>query len=200
MNHLKTLILSLLFYSSANAVQISPLAGANMTFGGDPLAYVVFTDGSRSDLEAGRGFTGFGGVIFEDIWSQNNHTIDAQTTLGVKFASTKAATNGEVTFTRWPLEAIIFYRNTEHKYRGGLGLSYHLAGNVSGTEDASAIAADIDNVLGFVLQADYFLGWNNQMALGLRYESISYKISNQNFTASGNNFGVNFTYYWRTDQ
>jgi len=192
-------VLILLLTLSSFAAQISPLLGGNITFGGDALAYMVYTDGSKSELEAGRGLTFFGGISFDDLWSKDNHHFDVQTSLGVKFASTKAATNGEITFVRWPLEALAFYRNSEHKFRAGAGLSYHFSNKISGTEIASSLSANADNALGFVVQADYLMGWQSHMALGLRYENISYKISGYNFTASGNNFGIQFSYFWKSE-
>ncbi len=192
-------VVILLSSPSTFGAEINPLIGANITFGGDPLAYMIYADGSRSDLEAGRGLTLFGGASFDNLWVKDNHHFDVQTTLGVKFASTKAATNGEITFVRWPLEALAFYRNSEHRLRAGAGLSYHFANKISGSEIASSITADVDNALGFVIQGDYLLGVQSNMALGLRYENISYEISGYNFSASGNNFGIQFSYFWKSE-
>ena len=60
------LALSILFASeSAQAVKVSKAIGLGMDFGGDKLVDVVYTDGSRSDIEAGRGVIINGGLIID---------------------------------------------------------------------------------------------------------------------------------------
>lgn len=192
----KILITILIYITSVSsfAVEVSPLLGANYASGGDTLVTVLYTDGSTSELKGGRGITLLGGAVFEDIWSTGNHYIDGQTTLGLKYGSTKAAENGSVTIKRWPLEAMLFYRNKELSFRAGLGVSYHLSNKVSGTDVVSGISVDIDNALGGVIQGDYLFGSQKHMALGLRYESISYEISGVNYSVNGDSVGVQFIY------
>src|SRR5579862_1578440 len=87
-----------------HAVTLRPLVGINAEFGGDRLLKVVYTDGSESDVNAGQGFSLFGGAAVEDFIDLQPFSIDLQGTLGVKYATVQQASNGNIDFFRFPAE------------------------------------------------------------------------------------------------
>src|SRR5579859_1363282 len=92
----------------AHALSFRPLIGLNAEFGGDRLLTVIYTDGSKSDVFAGQGFSVFGGAAAEGLIDLNPITIDLQATLGVKYSTISQASNANVDFFRFPAELLIF--------------------------------------------------------------------------------------------
>lgn len=190
------LIFMLSFSATANAAKFSPVFTSALEFGGDKLVDVTYTDGSKSNIEAGRGII-IGGGVDIDLTETKPHTFEAQATLAVKWTSTKQATNGEVDWYRFPIELMSFYRNTEKDFRVGAGITYQFANELKGSKDASNASMKFDNATGFVLEGDYFVGTEKNLVVGLRYTSISYKpqVSGSS-SVSGNSFGINLNYFW----
>lgn len=182
--------------SYAHALKLSPLVTSAIEFGGDKLIDVTYSDGSKSNIEAGRGII-LGGGVDIDLSETKPHTFEAQATLGIKWTSTKQASNGEVDWYRFPLEILSFYRNTEKDFRVGGGLTYQFGNELKGSKDASTASTRFDNATGFVVEGDYFVGAEKNLVVGLRYTAISYQAQIPGATSvSGNSFGVNLNYFW----
>ncbi len=181
---------------SSKAAKLSPVFTSALEFGGDKLIDVTYSDGSKSNIEAGRGII-LGGGVNIDLTETKPHTFEAQATLGVKWTSTKQATDGSVDWYRFPLELISFYRNTEKDFRIGGGLVYQFGNELKGSKDASNASAKFDNSTGYVIEGDYFLGTEKNMSIGLRYTGISYnpRISGAG-AVNGNSYGFNFNFFW----
>ncbi len=185
-----------LFAQNCLAARISPLFNSAIEFGGDKLIDVTYTDGSKSNIEAGRGIIIGGGALF-DLTETKPHAFELQTTLGIKWTSTKQATNGIVDWYRFPLEILSFYRNTEKDFRIGGGLVYQFGNELNGSKDASAASMKFDNATGFILEGDYFIGAEKNMVIGLRYTSISYNPQlSGGSSVNGNSFGMSFNVFW----
>lgn len=194
----QTSILALVFLlaTTANAAKISPIFTSAIEFGGDKLIDVTYTDGSKSNIEAGRGIILAGGAVI-NLTETTPHTFELQTTFGIKWTSTKQATNGEVDWFRWPLEVMSFYRNTEKDFRGGAGIVYQFGNELKGSKEASNASTKFDNSTGLVVEGDYFFGPEKNMMIGLRYTAISYKpLITGASSVSGNSVGVSFNYVW----
>lgn len=107
-------------------------------FGGDELIEVTFSDGSTDSINAGDGFylaAGIGKTFSDGQYS-------GQVTLGWKFTSISAS-NADVDWTRFPLEALV-YMNRE-KIRVGGGLTYHMNTKLKGSGGLSFIDVDVGN-------------------------------------------------------
>lgn len=191
----KVFLLSLLFSVHTIAAKISPAFVSALEFGGDQLVNVTYTDGSKSDIEAGRGVIIAGGVDVS-YPQENNIEHIAQFTLGIKWTSTKQANNGDINWKRFPLEALYFYKDNDKNFKVGGGLSYHFNNTLRGTKDLAGLNISVDNALGYTLEADYLLGEEKKMLVGVRTTLINYTASGAKESASGNSFGVNFNYYW----
>jgi hypothetical protein len=180
------------------ATSMTPLFTSAIEFGGDKIVDVTYSDGSTSTIEAGRGVLLGGGLLF-DLSPGHPHSFEGQATLAIKWTGTKAASNGEVDWYRFPIELLGFYHNEEKSFRVGAGLTYQVGNEVKGTQAVSGVAMKFDNATGYVIEADYFLGQEKNMVIGARYTGISYKAQTSDaVTINGNSFGVNFNYFWLT--
>lgn len=168
---------------TASAVETHGVFNFGVDSGGDALTTVVFTDGHTSNVKAGEGIYFGGGVGLrapEKKWA-------AEFSLAWKRGQINA-TNGNIYWTRYPLEALAFYVPIE-KFRIGGGLTYHLNPKLkaSGAGAGYVTNTDYKDALGFVLQGDYLA--STQLSVGLRFTSIDYKPESGN-TVSGNSVGL----------
>jgi hypothetical protein len=184
-----------LFPVVGHAVTLRPLVGINAEFGGDRLLTVTYSDGSESDVDAGQGFSLFGGASVEDLIDFKPFSIDLQGTLGVKYATVQQASNGNIDFFRFPAELLAFVHWTD--LRVGVGPTYHFANSLSGSGLLTGASVDFKDALGVVAQVDYTFAkqWN----LGVRYTSITYepKTSTPGVgKTDASNFGVELGYFF----
>jgi hypothetical protein len=157
--------------------------------GGDELAGATFTSGDSDKIKAGE-LLSFAAGIVQPI----GESWEVQAGLGWKF-DTITATNGDITFDRYPLDLLLFYRPTE-KFRIGLGGSYHLNPKLSSSGAASGLDVEFDNALGFAVEAGYFFGHVSPegtprgMYLGVNYTAIDYTVANTDVAVDGNSIGL----------
>jgi hypothetical protein len=172
--------------AAARAAEVRPMIKAAADFGGDTLVTVVFTDGSRQSIKANELLSIGGGVSIVN----DTGDIETELTLSYKFA-TVTASNGDVTFSRFPLDALVLYRLPQLRLGGGL--TYHLGPKLSGSGVASGLNANFDDALGLLLQADYRV--TPKINLGIRYTSLDYKlrVGGASATARSNGVGIVFS-------
>ena len=192
-NSVRTLLLaaacggSLAASQVSNASEIRPLLNAGFDFGGDTMVRAVFVDGSTETIKANEGvYLGGGAAILSDQRDWEFHL-----TLAYKFTMIDAA-NGDVEWTRFPLEALAFYRL--QKVRFGGGLAYHLNPKLEGSGVVGGLNVKFKNAAGAVLQADWLV--TDALALGLRYTAIEYDAKGA-FTGSAKSNGLGVTFSWR---
>jgi hypothetical protein len=176
----------------APAASFHPIVGCNAEFGGDKLLTVLYSDGSTQDVNAGQGFSLFGGVAAQGLVDLDPITLDLQATLGVKYATISQASNGSIDYFRFPAELLGFFH--WKGLRVGAGPVYHFGNSISGSGVLTGYQHNFDSALGLTIQADYTFGdhWN----AGLRYTVISYQESNGGIpSTNANNFGVEFGYF-----
>ena len=169
----------------ARAAEVKPVARIGFDFGGDNLITVPFNDGTSDSIRANEGFSIGGGALF--VTDLRN--VEVEATLSYKFTSVNAR-NGDVTWTRFPLDAIVFYRFP--RVRLGGGLTYHLSPTLEGSGAASNINARFDDALGYVLQADYL--WTPRYTLGARYSNLTYRTGGASFNSNGLGVTVGFIF------
>ncbi len=172
--------------SPARATNVRPMFKVGADFGGDELVTVVFTNGDTRTIHANDGlFLGGGVSILND-----EKDLEAEIALSFKF-DTINASNGEVTWSRWPLDALLFYRMPSLRLGGGL--TYHINPELKGSGAVGNIFDKFDNALGIILQADYSISERHH--IGVRYTSIEYKLNAPGLqgTAKSNGFGLVFS-------
>ena len=168
--------------SVSEAREIEWVIQAELSTGGDKIAEVIFDDGSKETIYGGGTYM-FGGGILVDTLSDSS-IYQTQLTINYKFDSSNAS-NGDISWDRYPLELIQFF-NTD-QWRLGAGLSYHLSPSVSGSGFASGFDANFDDALGFVAEIDYL--FDDQGFIGGRISSIEYK-SEYGGTMDGSSIGL----------
>ena len=164
------LLLVLLVFGLAPAYateQINWVVFGALEVGGDKVGVVEFDDGESDSIKAGELLYVAGGLIIPI-----SEVFETQLTFGYK-TDTVSAENGDVSFDRFPMEALVFYRTEQWRFGGGL--NYHLAPTLEGDGFASAADVDFDNALGITLEVDYALSENG--FLGLRTTMIEYELS-----------------------
>ncbi len=131
---------------------------ATFEFGGEEVADVVFTDGSRQSLTAGNGGTFSFGAEYRPV-----PRLGLRGTLGWKF-STSAADNVNVMFTRFPIEGVASW-SLNDDWRVGAGVSHHA--NINLDFDGLGPNLKFDPATGATLE----LGWR---WAALTYTAMTY--------------------------
>lgn len=157
------------------------LLGAGLTFGGDTLVTASYTNGSSDSITAG-GFV----MIYGGLDYRLDDAISFQGTLGYH-VDTITAQNGDVTFSRIPLELLAYYQlNDAFRFGGGARIvnspelkGSGIAGNINGT---------FDNTVGLVIEGEYMM--HRTFGIKLRHVSEHYQPSGSPVSVDGSHFGV----------
>ena len=149
--------------------------------GGDKLATVKYRHSDDVDINAG-GLVLLGVGVNQEF----GNNWELQATLNYLGAGADAR-NGEVSFSRWPIEVLGFYHVGNHRFGGGL--TYHVNPKFDVDFDYGPDeTVNFDDALGAVLEYDYF--FMPQLSLGVRGTVINYKSSDVDGTINGNSIGV----------
>lgn len=161
-----------------------PVIGGAVTFGGDTVATVTYTDGDSQDIKAGGVVHFYGGAELQ------SGAFALQTTVGYHVDSSNAS-NGTVKFSRVPLEMLGLWSLNDQVRVGG-GLRKATSAKIRGTGAASGLGShSLDGNVGLVLQAEYLFG-DGKLATYVRYVSESYDLGNTSF--SGDHLGLGLSY------
>ena len=182
------LVLGIAGATATQAADVRPMAKIGIDFGGETLSTVVFSNGASQSIKSNEGlFIGGGVSILNEA-----RNIETEISLTYKIAVISAS-NGELEWTRVPLDALVFYRIP--KFRFGGGLTYHMNPEVSGSGAASNINLKFDDALGLLLQADWLIMDKRSlsMALGVRYTNIEYKLQGTSTTANTSGLGITYS-------
>jgi len=155
----------------ASAVEVNPMLKAGYDTGGETLVTVTFSDGSKQSIKSNEGLFFGGGVSIVN----EAGTVEGELSLTYKVDNITAS-NGNVTWSRWPIDALVFYRWPSVRLGGGL--TYHLNPSLSGSGVATGINVDFEDSLGYIVQADWRI--TPKINLGLRYTNVDYKLVNGN--------------------
>lgn len=177
--------LALLLAGTAQARDSSLLFQFGADVGGDQLFHATYDNGDTVNIDAGDMFQLGVGVTFPTM-PESNPALETQLSVGYKFDAANAK-NGDITWQRFPLEALEFY--TTPAWRFGGGLTYHLNPSLQGSGVAASANLNFDNALGAILEVDYVMG---RAYIGGRITRIDYTLSNTSVSISGNSVGVTF--------
>ena len=166
------------------ALEIRPLIKAGVDFGGETIVTAEFTNGDTQEINANEGFyLGAGAAILDDARNLEYHL-----TIAYKFAVIEGG-NGDIDWTRVPLEALVFYRF--RSVRVGGGLTYHLSPQLEGSGVVGGLDVDFKDALGAVLQVDWRI--STTIALGGRYTLLEYEAKGASSGSTKSN-GVGITF------
>lgn len=157
--------------------KIGLVAEGGISFGGDALATVIFTDGEDQDLNAGQG-----GYLAAGAALHFTENISLRGTLGFLYQTT-AAENANIRLTRLPLNLVGFYEFSNGIRVGG-GVGTHASIRLKGD--------------GFLPDTEYTsnLGPRVELAykwIGLSYTAMEYT-SETDGVFSANAIGVSVSF------
>ena len=183
--------------SSASFAQESPwqyMGGIQVSGGGDHLFLGKYSDGTKVDVTAGGGL-----LVNLGVNHKFNSSLNLQTTLGLHTDGT-LATNGNASFTRFPLEVMGFYQFND-QYRIGAGARKSLAAKLSTSGVATyQPSAEFNTSVGQVIELQYLLGKPNKKsnaktAVNFRYVKETYTEKTYGIKVKGNHVGVGVVFY-----
>lgn len=151
-------------------------------FGGDQLAEVFTSSGSES-VDAGELYTLGIGVALDLA-----PDLESRITVGIKEDGV-FADNGDVTFTRYPIDVLILRRTGNWKIGGGI--TYHLSPEFTASTVSTFDQAKFEDALGFLLELDRELGpaYIGGRLTFIEYDSIP-TATVRSTSISGNSFGI----------
>ena len=164
------------------------LLGAGLTYGGDTLITVPFTDGSSDSLKAGGLVHLYGGAEY-----RLGDAFALQATVGYHVSDTRAAKNGSVRFTRIPVDLLALYSVNE-KVRLGGGAQFVSSPELRGSGVASNVSRNYDSTTGAIVEGEYL--FTPHMGLKLRYVSEKFTPEGGGSKVDGSYAGVMFSYYF----
>jgi hypothetical protein len=188
------LIATLTFTAAAShaADGLTPLLGAGLTFGGDEVGDTVrYNNGDTNTLHAG-GLVDFrAGVEYQTIGSPLSFQLNVAYHL-----DRSSAKNGDISFSRVPVEALAHWRMGQ-AWRLGGGLRKALSVQAKGDGVGAQYVQDqkYTSSVGLVAEGEYFF----TPAFGLKVRAVSekFKPDNGGKELSGDHIGVIAAYYFR---
>ena len=174
----KILFIILLMYGPTSFAETLIEAGVHL--GGNELIIENYSNGANDSAKGGGLFSfAMGGT---KSFTKN---IDGQLSIGIRSDIINSG-DPEVTWVRYPLNAMLFYR--KETYRIGLGLTAHLSPKVEGNGVANNISENYKDAIGGLLEVDFSI--NKTFLWGLRYTNIKYESDRRDRSVSGNSFGI----------
>lgn len=160
-------------------------------FGGEKIIEFEYEDGSTPDVKAGNGFLITGGGV-ADLLSRAGHGLEAQVNVGLKYSTIPPADNQEVTWLRFPLEGLLYYRTPKGLRLGG-GAAVHMANSIKASGGVVNGSVDFKPTPGLLLQAEYV---HRNMSFDLRYTAMEYEISKGGSgTVGASSLGAGFSFF-----
>ncbi len=175
-------------FVQAETQPLKILFTAGVSFGGDELYKVKFTDGTTDEISAGSLLTLGMGADYR----LPSSPYSFRTILEYQFDSVEA-TNGDMSFSKIAIDALAFYNFDIHSV--GLGLTYNIDPELEvtcnyncGSIPTGKLA--MDSAAGFILEYNY--NFNENANVGVRYTNISFDVESE--SVDGSNVGLFFNY------
>ena len=164
------------------------LIGQGLTYGGDSLIKAPFSDGSERVFKAGGLAQFYGGGEY-----RLGDKIALQATIGYHINYAKASSDGNVRFTRVPVDLLALYSLADNVRVGG-GAQFVSHPELKGSGLASNVSQAYDSTVGAVVEGEYL--FSPHIGLKLRYVSEKFKPSNGGSSVDGSHAGLLFSYYF----
>ena len=161
-------------------------------YGGDKVLQFEYEDGSTPDVIAGGGLLlTAGGAL--GVFTRGAHSVDAQVNLGVKYRTIPEASNQDVSWLRFPLEGLLYYR-TPVGIRLGAGATVHLHNVMEASGAVLNSRVEFKNKPGLLLQAEYV---RKNISFDLRYTALDYELSSGGSgTVDASSIGGGMTFFF----
>ena len=172
---------------AAHAGDVRGFVGLDVTGGGDTLASVTYTDGSTQSIKAGGMLQIGGGVEYR----QAGAPWAVQAGIGYHFDTTHA-NNGDITFSRWPIELSGVWYPSE-QIRLGLGLRHATNASLHSSGAASDLGdTDFSAKTGALVEGEWLI--TPKMGLSLRWVDEKYNLAGHDI--DGSHVGLGFKFYF----
>lgn len=165
--------------------KVAPYLGAGLSFGGDELLTIEYTDGSDQTLSAGNGLFIEGGIDAEVMPS-----VFLRGAIGYHFTSSNAK-NGEAKFDRYTFEGTAYKTWGAHGI--GAGISHHRSIELSCDFDKICDGSvEYQNATGPHIEYNYRseVKGNSAFTWSIRYTSIEYSVSSSAPKINGNQIDI----------
>jgi hypothetical protein len=172
--------------SSAQAQgKLRAMARLSAEMGGEKVIQFQYADGSTPDVTAGGGLLVSAGAALELF-----NSVDAQVNAGWKYRTIPKASNQEASWSRFPVEALLFYRTPVGLRLGG-GATMHVANVLEASGDVVNSRVEFKNNPGFLVQAEYVM---RNFSFDVRYTVMKYEVeSGGSGTVDANSLGAGFS-------
>jgi hypothetical protein len=170
------------------APPMRPIVGTGLTYGGETLAEVEFTNGRREKIKSGGLFSLYGGVEF-----RLGERVGLQATVGYHVDDTSYADNGGLRFSRYPIDVIAMVRIAD-RFRLGAGVQHVNSAKLAGNGDLSHIGVDYGSATGGLVEGEFLL-WPT-LGLKARAVAIKYRPKTGGERIDGSHLGVSVNYYF----
>ena len=167
-----TVAIGLLATPAAAQGRLRGVARLGGEYGGEKVIQFEYEDGSTPDVTAGGGLVLTGGGVFT-LMTRGAHAVDGQVNIGLKYRTIPPATNQDVTWLRFPLEGLLFYRMPAG-IRLGAGGTVHLRNVMEASGGVLDSRLEFKNSPGLLLQAEYV---RRNVSFDLRYTAMEYEVS-----------------------
>jgi hypothetical protein len=186
-----TMLLAMAGGAFAQGVQVRGVVGGGLTFGGDTIATVTYTNADDAKVHAG-GLVAFNG----GVELQFTPLVSAQALVSYHVDRANAS-NGSVRFERTPVELLGHFRLNDW-FRLGGGARYTSAAKFRATGFASSFLSNVDfePTWGTVVEGEFFP--LKSFGIKVRYVSERFTAENRPGAArlDGSHGGVYFNYYF----
>lgn len=173
--------------TQAAASPVRFMVGAGLSFGGDKLTTVEFTDGHSEDLRAG-------GLVYLTAGADYriSESFSLQGTVNYH-VNNSTGDNGDVRFERFPVELVGYY-HINPQWRVGAGVRYTSKPKISSSGVLDGMDFKFDNTTSGLIEAEYFYSAN--LGVKMRFVNETFKKSGYNGEVSGRHVGISANYYF----
>lgn len=154
-----------------------------LTFGGDTLATVQFTNGDTDKIKAGGLVHASAGVL----WAPVDLPMSVQVMAGYHVDEVSAS-NGDLRFSRYPIEALFFYNGVKD-WRFGAGARHASSPRLKTDISGVTSQTEFKNANGFVAEIGFQVTRN--FWINGRYVKEDYKV--ERFGSGGNSVSLSGT-------
>jgi hypothetical protein len=175
------------------------MINGGMTYGGDTIATAVYTNGTKRDIKGGALIQFGAGALYQ----LEEKPIAMMLSANYHF-HTAMGQNGDITFSRVPIEALAYYTGKE-RFRIGGGVRVVNSPEFNASVNGVTNKIIFDNSTGLVAEIGYQLsskGWLNFRFVSEKYNANRIIWNSGSVTSlvgltkpvSGSHLGVNFSY------
>jgi hypothetical protein len=127
------------------------------------------------------------------VFTKGAHAVEAQLNVGLKYRTIPAATNQDVTWLRFPVEGLLYYRMPVG-VRLGVGATVHLRNVMEASGGVLNSRVEFENNPGLLLQAEYV---RRNIAFDLRYTALEYELSSGGSgTVDASSIGAGISFFF----